>query len=373
MADEVPTRVQPLVLPDAGGLKITWPGSGWKARIDRFVDSGKELYAEVTYLYGANGHDNTVAGPLDLNLKSGKVGAEQVKLILARCEIPDSQRSGLQSELDTMVAQIQRESVRWYRSPPRPLEMADVTAEEGAPMYLIPQLIQKDAINTIVADGGGGKSYLALAIATALATGSWMIPRLQPMEQGPVLYMDFEWDIREHARRLWQITRGLGLDERPKGIHHLSFDKPLRKVHGVHEVVAEIRPILIIVDSLGYALGGDITSQEPVSEAFQVIRSWGVTTLVLHHMNREKAYFGTIYIKNSTRNLWLMDSTPTPDGLHLHLKNDKANSGRAGGWMDLRIGWSEDERTGQLLRDVLRSGAGPGCGREGPRLHGRGR
>src|SRR6185295_4279849 len=178
--------------------------------------------------------------------------------------------------LDTMVGQIQRESVRWYRNPPRPLEMSEVTAEEGAPMFLIPDLIQKDAINTIVADGGGGKSYLALAIATALVTGQFMIPRLRPLEQGPVLYMDFEWDVREHARRLWQITRGLGMEERPKGISHLSFDKPLRKVHGVHEVVAEIKPILIIVDSLGYALGGDITSQEPVSEAFQIIRSWGV-------------------------------------------------------------------------------------------------
>ena len=82
-------------------------------------------------------------------------------------------------------------------------------------------------------DGGVAKSLLALALAVAVAGGSgkWLG---REVESCPVLYMDFELDTEEQARRVYQLCRGQGLDTPPEDLLYMSAsvilqEKPSRQ------------------------------------------------------------------------------------------------------------------------------------------------
>lgn len=340
----IPPPSVPEVTPGRGGVQVTWAGDPMSVRAERFVDSGKDSYAEISVYYELEGKPRLIAGPLDLNLKSPTAASTMAKTIIARATLEGSGRQTLAEHLDIQIAQLQASCLRWWRSPPAAAQLGVDAVSEGKPTYLIDGLIEDGATTTVVADGGAGKSYLALGIAASLVTGDWLIPKLRPMVKGPVLYLDFEWDKKQHDKRLWQIGRGAGRDDRPLGIWHVPITKPLRKVQGIDAHVDQVSPVLIIVDSLGFALGGDVSDQELVTEGYQIFRSWGVPVLVLHHENKDGGYFGSVYVKNSTRSLWLMNSNQIRGGRHLHLKNDKVNSDETGRWFDLDMRWSDDSR-----------------------------
>lgn len=340
----IPPPSVPEVAPSRGGIKVTWARDAMSVWAERFVDSGKDSYAEISVYYELEGEPRLIAGPLDLNLKGPTSAATMAKTIITRATLEGGSKQALAEHLDLQIAQLQAVCLRWWRSPPPAAQLGVDPVNEGKPSYLIDGLVEQDATTTIVADGGAGKSYLALGIAASLTTGEWLLPKLRPMVQGPVLYLDFEWDKKQHDKRLWQISRGGGREERPLGIWHVPITKPLRKVQGIDAHVDQIKPILIIVDSLGFALGGDVSNQELVTEGYQIFRSWGVAVLVLHHENKDGGYFGSVYVKNSTRSLWLMGSDQIRGGRRLHLKNDKVNSEATGHWFDLDMRWSEDSR-----------------------------
>ncbi len=342
----MPSPSRPVVTPTGDGIRLVWPESGWGAVVERFVDSGKDSYAEATFLKITGGGEELIAGPLDLNLKSESSGASKAKHLASRCLVPASQEKALHEYLATLVGQTQAEALRWRRRPPVGTDLSTIDVQEGSPAYLVEHLILDGAINTLVADGSGGKSYIGLALAVSLAQGRPLVPRFAPLGNGPVLYFDFEWDGREHARRLWQISRGLGLRERPAGVHHYPFTTPLRHLHGVGALIHRERPCLVVVDSLGYALGGDVSAQADISQAYGIMRAWNTTVLVLHHENREKGVFGSIYIRNSTRNMWLMQSVAMGGGaLHIEFKHEKINGGEVYPYtIGLRLAFSPDAR-----------------------------
>jgi hypothetical protein len=62
---------------------------------------------------------------------------------------------------------------------------------------------------------------LALALAVSVAGGSstWLG---REVENGPVLYLDFELDADEQARRVNQLCRGAGLSRPPDGLLYMS-------------------------------------------------------------------------------------------------------------------------------------------------------
>jgi len=67
--------------------------------------------------------------------------------------------------------------------------------------------------------------------------------------------------------------------------------------------------------------------------------------LVLHHENRDQKFYGSIYIRNSTRNMWRMEASPVlGSGLGLRFYHEKANSDRRKSSFSLRMKWSEDDR-----------------------------
>jgi hypothetical protein len=80
----------------------------------------------------------------------------------------------------------------------------------GPRHYLLKDLVLAAYVTLLYGDGGVAKSSLALALAVAVSGGSehWLGRRV---ENCPVLYLDFELDAEEQARRVHQLCYGQNL------------------------------------------------------------------------------------------------------------------------------------------------------------------
>ena len=140
---------------------------------------------------------------------------------------------------------------------PEAVKLADVKPP-GPRRYVLKDLVLASYVTLLYGDGGVAKSMLALALGLAVAGDreSWLD---KDIENAPVLYLDFELDAEEQARRVNQLCRGADLARPPSRLLYMSalgyaartaFDAALEacEEHGVK---------LLVLDSLGPALQGD--------------------------------------------------------------------------------------------------------------------
>jgi hypothetical protein len=205
----------------------------------------------------------------------------------------------------------------------------------------VKDLILAAYVTLLYGDGGEAKSLLALALAVAIAgdSGEWLG---REVESYPVLYVDFELDAEEQARRVHQLCRGQGLDTLPKDLLYMSaLGHPAReaftaaleacKKHGVG---------LMVVDSLGPALQGDAEAAKDVIGFFQKsvepFRVEGIAILIIDHQSRlqagqsyqSKGAFGSVFKTNLARSVIQAQATERGEGtLTVRLRQKKHNFG----------------------------------------------
>jgi hypothetical protein len=121
--------------------------------------------------------------------------------------------------------------------------------------YLVKDLVPAAYVTLLYGDGGVAKSLLALALGVAVSGASeqWLERKV---ENCPVLYVDFELDAEEQARRVHQLCRGQGLDKPPDGLLYMSaLGYPAKEAFAAAlEACKEHGVELMVVDSLGPAL-----------------------------------------------------------------------------------------------------------------------
>lgn len=236
-------------------------------------------------------------------------------------------------EVDWYAAleQVCAKAVRRWRQGEPMLDLACVEVPDELP-YLLHPMVVEGASTVIFADGASGKSLLALALGVSVATGEEIVPGVIPQRMGPVIFWDWEWDAESHAERLQAICAGANI-EVPKG---MIFYQPemvslLEAIPRMRKRVAETSAALVIVDSLGYARGGDANSQELTTRCFAALRTLSRPVIVTDHVasdgkERDKS-FGSIYTRNSARLMWRIDTQKEADksDWYAGLVNTKAN------------------------------------------------
>src|SRR5215218_5204034 len=222
--------------------------------------------------------------------------------------------------------------------------------------YLLEDLVLAAYVTLLYGDGGVAKSLLALALAVAVSGGSeyWLGRKV---ENCPVLYLDFELDAEEQARRVHQLCRGQGLDTPPEGLLYMSalghtakeaFAAALEacKEHGVG---------FMVVDSLGPALQGDAEAARDVIGFFQKsiepFRTEGVSVLIIDHQSRlqqgqsyqSKGAFGSVFKTNLARSVIQVEATERGEGtLKVILRQKKHNFGPLAEPFGVKLSFSED-------------------------------
>jgi hypothetical protein len=200
----------------------------------------------------------------------------------------------------------------------------DLAPEEPKPDdCLVEGLIPLDQITVLYADGGSLKSYFALALALAAIRNEPVAPaaRWCVRQCLRVLYLDWETDQRTHARRLWRLSKGLGITP-PEGISYLRMTgRPLHAtIQSVTSEVTRLGADLLVIDSLGMACGDEPETAQANLRTLGALATLPGTKLVLAHVNAQTAIapngpgrpYGSVFIRNTARSA--IEARGEPDG-----------------------------------------------------------
>jgi hypothetical protein len=241
---------------------------------------------------------------------------------------------------------------------PEVVRLAEV--ERPAPRrYLCQDLVLAAYVTLLHGDGGVAKSLLALALAVAVAGNSreWLGRRI---ENGRVLYLDFELDAEEQARRVHQLCDGAGHKIPPKDLLYMSAvgHTTREAFEAAREACNEHAVELLIVDSYGVALHGDAEHARDVigfhQEYLEPLRALGTAVLVIDHQSRlqagqsyqQKGAFDSVYKGNLARSVIQVEATERGEGtLTVRLRQKKHNFGPLAEPFSVRLTFSDETVT----------------------------
>ena len=161
--------------------------------------------------------------------------------------------------------------------------LADVP-DPGEIQYLVKSLLQVDEHTVVFGPGGSGKSITVLAIGLSVASEVTFVPKLAPQRQGPVLYLDWERSSGPHRLRYSQLRAAFGMDE-VRNFHYKRMVGSLAdSAEDIKHYVGEHGIMLCISDSVGMAVGGEISDEPAVMGYFNAARYIGGTWLSIAHV-----------------------------------------------------------------------------------------
>jgi len=214
-----------------------------------------------------------------------------------------------------------------------PIAWLAETPEPGKLEYLAHPFIERGQHTIWFADGGSGKSLLALALGINIADGTELLPGVV-VSPCPVLYLDWETDRDTHRRRHAALTRGVKIAN-PKALAYKRMVCPITDaVEELSDIVRTYHTQLLICDSVAMASGGDTMDSEDAVAYFRAIRSLNVTALSIAHVPKGKPEgdrpFGSTYWHNLARSTWELTAAQEEgqDELFVMMQHRKSNNGR---------------------------------------------
>jgi RecA-family ATPase len=210
-------------------------------------------------------------------------------------------------------------------------------------------------------DGGGGKTTVALQLAVAVerGLGDWLGTTC---ESGPVIFFSAEEPEAEMRRRLDRVARKRGLEPADIESLHFHFADPDSCLLGISRptgpivptplfeslrtAALEIRPVLIVVDSIAATFGGTqndrVHARSFVGMFRRLAREAGCAVLLLDHPSLSGISSGTgrggsMDWQNATRaRLHLETVDDAEGGTERVLEVKKTNYGPCGEKVKLR-------------------------------------
>ncbi len=228
----------------------------------------------------------------------------------------------------------------------------------------VPGWIPHRTVTNLSADGGTGKSLLALDLAVATATGAdWLG---LPVRRGAVLYVGAEDDTDEIHRRLSDITQERGIEFAAlEDLHlhclagedavlaHFDRDNLIHKTAvwlSLLRHIKRLKPRLLVIDPLADFFGGDEINRPQARQFIQMLAGaalqFDLTVLLISHpsvagMKSGAGTSGSTAWSNSVRSRLYFERIKDATNLDLDpdarvLRTKKANYGRTGESIALR-------------------------------------
>jgi AAA domain len=288
---------------------------GLRLDVDRLRRERNELIGELTVSLdwaGAATVDGTLSSA-DFNLSSARARQDRARLLQLRShskpEDVDWQALLETLCLRTIAAERAGQPAVLLRDVPRPSPDETFTVEGFPVLRRHPMML--------FGDGGTAKSLLALYVAGSLVTRGWS-----------VLYADWELSGEDHRERLERL---FGPDM--PAVQYARCARPL--VHEADRLGRLVRQHgidYVIADSVAFACDGPPEAAEVAGRYFMALRSLGVGSLNIAHVNKsdqgDQKPFGSTFWHNGARSTWFMKAGgTTPTGLSVGLFNRKANLG----------------------------------------------
>lgn len=317
---EAPGRPELRVLGDV--YSLSW-SCGIEAEIDRFGERDGSLSAEVT-LRSSRPPRPGLLHSARFNLMSTQARKALASALARRDEGID---------WDALVEGMCFVVRERYRSGEPAFDLREPIARPPQ-RWLVEPFVEHEGATVLFADGGTGKSMIAMAIAATAASEGSVIGRRHG-DARPVLYADWETSAVTAQERLDAIAHGAGIRERPPIYYRRMSASLAEAAPNLRREVAQLGIGLVVVDSLGAARGGEPESAEVTIRLFNAARSLGVPWLGVDHVTKAAGNdatrpFGSTFSHNLARLTWSVDKAQEAgeDALVVSLTNRKRNNGR---------------------------------------------
>ena len=163
---------------------------------------------------------------------------------------------------------------------------------------LIEGVLRRGHVGLVAAKGKAGKSWAAVQLSVAVATGGFWFGR--QCARGDVLFIDPEIDRKSLDNRFAEVCRAMGVD--PSAIDAHVRKWPLRGVANadieniVHDLRLRCTPgdfALVVIDSASVFVEGDENNATDLrrfaSKVLQVADATGGAVLLVHHYGKGNA------------------------------------------------------------------------------------
>lgn len=143
------------------------------------------------------------------------------------------------------------------------------------------------------------KTFLGINLASAISSGGVFVD--MQAKQRRVLYVDFEIGIAEAKKRYYPMSQHYGgedeffirtADEQP-----LSLDPNTVGRENLHNIIKDIQPGVLFIDTLRMATRGEENSSTDMVKVFSSLRElklkFGFTAVIIHHMGKAKSDLDT--------------------------------------------------------------------------------
>ena len=224
--------------------------------------------------------------------------------------------------------------------------------------FIVPDLIPRYHPTTLYGWGGTAKSLIALLLSMSVAGGREEFFCREIAVHGPVMYIDFELDADEQHRRVTQLAAGMKT-EVPEDLLYVSTlgVRTHEAVEFALSACEEHEAVMVVLDSLGPAMVGDMAAAKDVIEFHNryiaPFKTVGATPLLIDHQARQQAgegyqskgTFGSAYKEHLSRSLIQVeagDRSPELGTLNVRLRHKKTNFGALVDPFDVSLSFSDE-------------------------------
>ena len=322
---------KPTVQATGSKIYLQWKDDGIKMTVRKISDkSSTGLKGEVLIEYLPEKIQGT---PLGQHLMQRQINLTSQRSINEIIKALNEATSEYFDELDwSRIMEQLTVNVSKYKGGNAESIMIGNTPVVNEEKYSVFPFISKNAINIIYGQGGSGKSYFSVFLALLIQSGMSYASLLP--DKGNVLYIDWESEENDLNERTKAIKKGL-IETHPdiadvELLYYRAKDKFINEEDTIADMIVENNIKVIIIDSFGGALAGEINDSEASMQLANCLRSLNVTILGIDHVAKGNSDtpIGTVYKVNLARNLWLINSkaNENANSMEIVLKHTKTNS-----------------------------------------------
>lgn len=304
-----------------GMLTYNWRHPGVRIQLEQLHRNKQGTHCEITIDSVGGEREKQIIGPVGYNLTSISGRETLLKALKRRWEI----------DWEEVLEKLTRMAMAYLRVGEPVRHLRDYMHRPTSAWILNP-LILEDQPTILFGTGGLGKSLVALGGMLTLESGAPVLPGLAAESGHRGIYLDWErTGTYEHGTRYRRLLVGVGLEPKELDSIYLPITGSINEnVRHIKRTMDMEGVTFAIIDSAGFACGGDPEKAEFALQFFEAVHMLQVPTLIIAHQTKGDSRgmpFGSVFWHNAARSTWEIRNQQVPgeNRLKVGLFNRKAN------------------------------------------------
>jgi len=283
----------------ADGIAFTWESDGLRMLVESPERQHRDFNVVLSATYKAEGERKPRALLARSRINLLSISAKDGLARMLERRLDRDWRSRIEQIADLSDSFLQAGE---------PMVWLDQVENPGPPEYHLKPILERGEHTVVYATRGSTKSLFGLAALISVADGHKVLPSVTAGSPVRALVLDWETSKRAHRRRYGQLLGGVGRDKLSHNIAYKRMATPLAdSVDEIRRLVSENHNELIMADSGGMAVGGQISDEQAVLAFFAATRRIGGTWLTITHTPKAGASaIGSQYWESQPSGVWEM-------------------------------------------------------------------